>query len=56
MYGFKMLNYYFHNLNETFCNIYCVGSTSEGDGVMEVTPSDEAALPVASAAPTLATA
>lgn len=32
------------------------GSTSEGDGLMEVTPSDEAALPVASAAPTLATA
>ncbi|CAK6955189.1 chromatin assembly factor 1 subunit A [Scomber scombrus] len=32
------------------------GSTSEGDGLMEVTPSDTAALPVASAAPTLATA
>ncbi|XP_034387188.1 chromatin assembly factor 1 subunit A [Cyclopterus lumpus] len=31
-------------------------SSSEGDCLMEVTPSDTAALPVASAAPTLATA
>ncbi|XP_054458807.1 chromatin assembly factor 1 subunit A [Anoplopoma fimbria] len=31
-------------------------SSSEGDSLMEVTPSDTAALPVASAAPTLATA
>ncbi|KAK5870013.1 hypothetical protein PBY51_024679 [Eleginops maclovinus] len=31
-------------------------SSTDGDGMMEVTPSDTAALPVSSAAPTLATA
>lgn len=31
-------------------------SSNEGDGVMEVTPADTAALPVSSAAPTLSTA